>query len=152
MLPYKIGKWFIKNKKIVSRLPFIGKGMKINSLTIFGFIVLKFLSSFRYIRPISLRYKEEQRNIDIWIDNIILSLNKSISFTEGLADMPQILKGYGDTWDRGVKKYNKINDALIKNKLNNIVEKDGAILKEAILISMNDIETEKLDIFLQNNL
>jgi hypothetical protein len=25
-------------------------------------------------------------------------------------------------------------------------------LKEAILISMNDIETEKLDIFLQNNL
>lgn len=126
--------------------------MKINSLTIFGFIVLKFLSSFRYIRPISLRYKEEQRNIDIWIDNIILSLNKSISFTEGLADMPQILKGYGDTWDRGVKKYNKINDALIKNKLNNIVEKDGAILKEAILISMNDIETEKLDIFLQNNL
>ena len=152
MLPYKVGKWFIKNKKIVSRLPFIGKGMKINSLTIFGFIVLKFLSSFRYIRPISLRYKEEQRNIDIWIDNIILSLNKSISFTEGLADMPQILKGYGDTWDRGVKKYNKINDALIKNKLNNIVEKDGAILKEAILISMNDIETEKLDIFLQNNL
>ena len=152
MLPYKIGKWFIKNKKIVSRLPFIGKGMKINSLTIFGFIVLKILSSFRYIRPISLRYKEEQRNIDIWIDNIILSLNKSISFTEGLADMPQILKGYGDTWDRGIKKYNKINDALIKNKLNNIVEKDGAILKEAILISMNDIETEKLDIFLQNNL
>ena len=152
MLPNKIGKWFIKNKKIVSRLPFIGKGMKINSSTIFGFIVLKFLSSFRYIRPISLRYKEEQRNIDIWIDNIILSLNKSISFTEGLADMPQILKGYGDTWDRGIKKYNKINDALIKNKLNNIVEKDGAILKEAILISMNDIETEKLDIFLQNNL
>ena len=152
MLPNKIGKWFIKNKKIVSCLPFIGKGMKINSLTIFGFIVLKFLSSFRYIRPISLRYKEEQRNIDIWIDNIILSLNKSISFTEGLADMPQILKGYGDTWDRGIKKYNKINDALIKNKLNNIVEKDGAILKEAILISMNDIETEKLDIFLQNNL
>ena len=38
------------------------------------------------------------------------------------------------------------------DKLNNIVEKDGAILKEAILISMNDIETEKLDIFLQNNL
>ena len=31
-------------------------------------------------------------------------------------------------------------------------EKDGAILKEAILISMNDVETEKLDIFLQKNL
>ncbi len=152
MLPARIGKWFIKNKKIMSHLPFIGKGIKINSLTISGFIILKFLSSFRYIRPVSLRYKEEQKNIDIWINNLILSLNKSISFSEGLADMPQLLKGYGDTWDRGIKKYNKINDALIKNKLNHIEEKDGAVLKEAILISMNDVEIEKLDIFLQNNL
>ena len=152
MLPARIGKWFIKNKKIMSHLPFIGKGMKINSLTISGFIILKFLSSFRFIRPFSLRYNEEQKNIDIWINNLILSLNKSISFSEGLADMPQLLKGYGDTWDRGIKKYNKINDALIKNKLNHIEEKDGAVLKEAILISMNDVEIEKLDIFLQNNL
>ena len=152
MLPNKIGRWFIKNKKIMIRLPLIGKGMKINSLTISGFILLKFLSSFRYIRPISLRYKEEQNNIDIWIDNLVLSLNKSLSFTEGLADMPQILKGYGDTWDRGLKKYNKINDALVKNKLHLIDEKDGVILKEAVLISMNETETEKLDIFLKNNL
>ena len=152
MLPNKIGKWFIKNKKIISRLPFIGKGMKINSLSISGFIILKFLSSFRYIRPISLRYKEEQNNIDTWIDNIILSLNKSICFTEGLADMPQILKGYGDTWDRGIKKYNKINSALVTNKSHLINDKSGIILKEAILISLNDVETEKLDNFLKNNL
>lgn len=152
MLPNKIGRWFIKNKKLMIRFPLIGKGMKINSLSISGFILLKFLSSFRYIRPISLRYKEEQNNIDIWIDNLVLSLNKSLSFTEGLADMPQILKGYGDTWDRGLKKYNKINDALVKNKLHLIDEKDGVILKEAVLISMNETETEKLDIFLKNNL
>lgn len=152
MLPNKIGRWFIKNKKLMIRFPLIGKGMKINSLSISGFILLKFLSSFRYIRPISLRYKEEQKNIDIWIDNLVLSLNKSLSFTEGLADMPQILKGYGDTWDRGLKKYNKINDALVKNKLHLIDEKDGVILKEAVLISMNETETEKLDVFLKNNL
>jgi len=152
MLPNNIGRWFIKNKKIMIRFPLIGKGMKINSLSISGFILLKFLSSFRYIRPISLRYKEEQKNIDIWIDNLVLSLNKSLSFTEGLADMPQILKGYGDTWDRGLKKYNKINDALVKNKLHLIDEKDGVILKEAVLISMNETETEKLDVFLKNNL
>ena len=152
MLPNKLGRWFIRNKKISSLLPFVGKGMKVNSSKISGFLILKILSSFRLIRPISLRYKEEQNNIDKWIDNIIISLSHSISFSEGLADMPQILKGYGDTWDRGIKKYNKINDALIKNKLHSIDEKDGAILKEAILISMNDVETEKLDIFLQKNL
>jgi len=151
MLPNKLGRWFIRNKKVTTLLPFVGKGMKINSSTISGFLILKILSLFRLIRPISLRYKEEQNNIEKWINNLILSLDKSISFSEGLADMPQILKGYGDTWDRGIKKYNKINDALIKNKLHNINEKDGAILKEAILLSMNDVETEKLDLFLKKN-
>ena len=63
MLPRKIGSWAIRNSKIISFLPFVGKGMKINSLTVFGFLILKFLSSFRYIRTISLRYKEEHENI-----------------------------------------------------------------------------------------
>ena len=105
MLPNKLGRWFIRNKKVTTLLPFVGKGMKINSSTISGFFILKILSLFRLIRPISLRYKEEQNNIEKWINNLILSLDKSISFSEGLADMPQILKGYGDTWDRGIKKY-----------------------------------------------
>jgi indolepyruvate ferredoxin oxidoreductase, beta subunit len=151
MLPRKIGSWFVKNKRIMKFLPFIGRGMKINSLTIIGFLTLKFLSSFRYVRPISLRYREEQKNIDLWLDNISLSINKSISFTEGLAEMPQLLKGYGDTWDRGIIKYNKINNFLVKKKLNNITEYDGKILKEAILISMNGSQTENLDIFISKN-
>ena len=65
--------------------------------------------------------------------------------------MPQLLKGYGDTWDRGIIKYNKINNFLVKKKLNNITEYDGKILKEAILISMNGSQTENLDIFISKN-
>jgi len=151
MLPKKIGQWFIRNNKIMSFLPFVGKGMRINSLTVFGFLILKFLSVFRYIRTISLRYNEEQKNIEKWLNNIIIALSNSLTFSEGLADMPQILKGYGDTWDRGKIKYNKINSVLVENKLNNISDKDGELLKQAILISLNDTEDEKLDSFLRNN-
>ena len=151
MLPRKIGSWVIRNSKIISFLPFVGKGMKINSLTVFGFLILKFLSLFRYIRTISLRYKEEQENIEKWLNRIIIALEKSINFAEGLADMPQILKGYGDTWDRGRVKYNKINIALVDNKLDHLKEKDGDVLKEAISISMNETEIDKLDIFIRNN-
>ena len=148
MLPRKIGQFFIRNNKIMSFLPFIGKGMKINSLTIFGFLSLKFLATFRYIRTISLRYNEEQKNIEKWINNIIIALSKSLTFAEGLADMPQILKGYGDTWDRGKIKYNMINSALVENKMGDLNNsKDGEILKQAILICMNDTEIEKLEIF-----
>jgi len=151
MLPKKIGQWFIRNNKIMSFLPFVGKGMRINSLTVFGFLILKFLSVFRYIRTISLRYNEEQKNIEKWLNNMIIALSNSLTFSEGLADMPQILKGYGDTWDRGKIKYNKINSVLVENKLNNISDKDGELLKQAILISLNDTEGEKLDSFLRNN-
>ena len=152
MLPRKIGQFFIRNNKIMSFLPFIGKGMKINSLTIFGFLSLKFLATFRYIRTISLRYNEEQKNIEKWINNIIIALSKSLTFAEGLADMPQILKGYGDTWDKGKIKYNMINSALVENKMGDLDNsKDGEILKQAILICMNDTEIEKLEIFLTNN-
>jgi indolepyruvate ferredoxin oxidoreductase beta subunit len=151
MLPKKIGQWFIRNNKIMSFLPFVGKGMRINSLTVFGFLILKFLSVFRYIRTISLRYNEEQKNIEKWLNTMIIALSNSLTFSEGLADMPQILKGYGDTWDRGKIKYNKINSVLVENKLNNISDKDGELLKQAILISLNDTEGEKLDSFLRNN-
>lgn len=151
MLPRKIGSWFIRNNKIMSFLPFIGKGMKINSLTIFGFLILRFLSVFRYIRTASLRYREEQENIEKWLNNIGIALEKSINFAEGLADMPQILKGYGDTWERGRIKYNKITTALVENKLHDLSDKDGNILKEAISISMNETELDKLDIFIKNN-
>ena len=66
--------------------------------------------------------------------------------------MPQILKGYGDTWDRGKIKYNMINSALVENKMGDVNNsKDGEILKQAILICMNDTEIEKLEIFLTNN-
>jgi indolepyruvate ferredoxin oxidoreductase beta subunit len=152
MLPRKIGQFFIRNNKIMSFLPFIGKGMRINSLTIFGFLSLKFLSVFRYIRTISLRYNEEQKSLDIWINNIIIAFSKSLTFAEGLADMPQILKGYGDTWDRGKIKYNMINRALVENKMDDLNNsKGGEILKQAILISMNDTEVENLEVFLKKN-
>jgi hypothetical protein len=45
-----------------------------------------------------------------------------------------------------------INSALVENKMGDVNNsKDGEILKQAILICMNDTEIEKLEIFLTNN-
>ncbi len=66
--------------------------------------------------------------------------------------MSLILNGYGDTWDRVNIKYNMINSALVENKMDDLNNsKDGEILKQAILISMNDTEVENLEVFLKNN-
>ena len=45
--------------------------------------------------------------------------------------MPQILKGYGDTWERGKLKYSKINSKLIQNKnFEKLNDNDEKILKK----------------------
>ena len=149
MLPYRIGSWLTKRNKLFF-IPFVGRGMKINSQSISGFLVLKTLSMFKYIRKFSYRYKEEQDKIDQWLSNIKSSLKFSIGYAEGIADMPQILKGYGDTWERGKLKYSKINSKLIENKnFEKLNENDEKILKKAILISLNQLEVKELDNLLE---
>tara|TARA_B100000686_G_scaffold355308_1_gene472411 strand:- start:7674 stop:9176 length:1503 start_codon:yes stop_codon:yes gene_type:complete len=151
MLPRRIGQWLSRRNKIFFFMPFVGKGMKINSLSVTGFLILKFLSSFRFIRKSSYRYQEEQKGIEEWLYLVSKSIKVSVGFTEGLADMPQILKGYGETWERGKLKYDKINKALIKNRsYEKILENDVTVLKKAISISLNDLEIKELEALLNN--
>ena len=152
MLPNNFGKWLSKINKPYF-IPFFGKGIKINSLSVSGFLILKFLSLFKYIRKISYRYQEEQKNIEEWLGQIRKSIKFSTDYTEGLADMPQILKGYGDTWERGKLKYGKINNALIKNKnIETVNDNDAKVLKKAVSISLNELDMKDLDSLLEKHL
>jgi len=151
MLPRRIGKWISRRSKLLFFIPFEGRGMKINSLSVTGFLILKFLSFFRFIRKSSFRYQEEQKSIEEWLNVVNKSIKVSVGFAEGLADMPQILKGYGDTWERGKLKYDKINNVLIRNRsYEKIIENDVVMLKKAISISMNDLEIKELEVFLNS--
>ena len=149
MMPNKLGKWLSNNKLIFKFLPFVGRGMQVNSRSITGYLLLKFLSSFRHIRLSSYRYNEEVREINIWLDAIKLSLNSSLKYAEVLANLPHLLKGYGDTWIRGKEKYSKIYNALVKQIVaKNITDHDVQNLKEAISIAMNSSDISELDNFL----
>ena len=149
MMPNKLGKWLSNNKLIFKFLPFVGRGMQVNSRSITGYLLLKFLSSFRHIRLSSYRYNEEVREINIWLDAIKLSLNSSLKYAEVLANLPHLLKGYGDTWIRGKEKYSKIYNALVKPIVaKNITDHDVQNLKEAISIAMNSSDISELDNFL----
>ena len=146
MLPNRIGKWLCKSNKFLYLIPFSKRGMKINSLSISGFLLLKSLSSLRFMRKISYRYQEEQKNIEEWLQAMRKSINVSIEFAEGLSDMPQILKGYGETWERGKLKYDKISKALIKDKpYEELQDNDAKVLKKAISISLNDLDIKELE-------
>ena len=148
-MPNKLGKWFSRNKKIFKLFPFVGKGMKINPVSITGHLLLKLLSSFRYIRLISYRYNEEVKEINTWLEAMKLSLNSSLKYADALSDLPHLLKGYGDTLMRGKEKYSKIYNALVRPIISrNISDIEANNLKEAISIAMNSSDISELDGFL----
>ena len=149
IMPNKLGKWFSRNKKIFKLFPFVGKGMKINPVSITGHLLLKLLSSFRYIRLISYRYNEEVKEINTWLEAMKLSLNSSLKYADALSDLPHLLKGYGDTLMRGKEKYSKIYNALVRPIISrNISDIEANNLKEAISIAMNSSDISELDGFL----
>ena len=148
-MPYKLGRWFSKNKKILKFFPFLGKGVQINSRSIFGYFLMKFLSLFKKIRPISYRSAIESKEIVLWLEAMEHSLKKSIHFADILSDLPHLLKGYGLTWIRGKEKYKKIFDFIVKPAItNSTFEDDSKNLKQAISLAMNNEEIDKLNKFL----
>ena len=149
IMPNRLGKWLSNNKKLFKLFPFVGKGIKINVLSISGYILMRILSSIRKIRPYSYRYIQESKEIDLWLEAMKYSLEKSTKFADQLSNLPHLLKGYGDTWIRGKEKYSKVFNTLVSPLISkNILEQDVENLKEAISIAMNTLEIDKLDRFL----
>jgi indolepyruvate ferredoxin oxidoreductase beta subunit len=149
IMPNRLGKWLSNNKKLFKLFPFVGKGIKINVLSISGYILMRILSSIRKIRPYSYRYIQESKEIDLWLEAMKYSLEKSTKFADQLSNLPHLLKGYGDTWIRGKEKYSKVFNTLVSPLISkNILEQDVENLKEAISIAMNTVEIDKLDRFL----
>ena len=58
-------------------------------------------------------YAEEQGNIEAWMQAMMSSLKRAPSFAAALAELPRVLKGYGDTHERGKRAYQAIISKLV---------------------------------------
>lgn len=90
----------------------LGGGRRVETTSVRGFLTLQFLASLRPIRRISLRYATEQKRIERWLGLIAESAARDYAFAVEIAGLPRLIKGYGDTHDRGVSKYERILEAL----------------------------------------
>jgi indolepyruvate ferredoxin oxidoreductase, beta subunit len=83
-------------------------GMRLNSTSINGFLRLWLLARLKRWRRRSLRFGEEERAIESWLDAIVRAAPMAPELAFEIAALPQLLKGYGDTHRRGRDNYQRI--------------------------------------------
>jgi indolepyruvate ferredoxin oxidoreductase beta subunit len=123
-------------------------GMHVKSNTILGFLQLYLLTKLRPFRPYTYRFKEENRRIEEWLSYIQTAAaqgNRPLALE--ITKCAGVIKGYGDTYNRGLEDYHLIVEKVIKPALSGEITGSAAAdaVKEARLAVLSDPDSEKLD-------
>ncbi len=92
-------------------------GMEINSTSISGYLRFLLLAKLRWLRPYGHRYAQEQQQIESWLGLIVAAARHSADLALEVAECARLIKGYGDTYARGLGNYRIIEARLIRPAL-----------------------------------
>jgi indolepyruvate ferredoxin oxidoreductase, beta subunit len=106
VLPPWAAQWLLARRKFHI-------SMHVRSTTIWGFARLRFLASLRWWRPKTHRYAEEQAEIERWLGEIGAAQALGLDFAREIVESARLIKGYGDTFKRGLGNYHRIAAEVI---------------------------------------
>lgn len=111
--PTAIGRWIMKSK-VMNRiiLAVTHKGLKIQTTSVWGFTVLAALARLQPIRRRSLRFGLEQTRIESWLNSIREIAATDYNLACEIAELQNLIKGYGETHARGLASYTDIMNVL----------------------------------------
>jgi indolepyruvate ferredoxin oxidoreductase, beta subunit len=115
IMPAFLGRWLRDARwpaKLIKR--FTGRGQIVRTTTLAGFLQLYFLAGLRRWRRKSLRFHEEHARIRKWLSQIALIARDDYALGLELAECPSMVKGYGETHQRGRRNFDKVMDTLPK--------------------------------------
>lgn len=93
---------------------FLGKGRRVATTSLSGFFLLNSLASLKFLRRGCYRFATEQARIDDWL--CLIEGAGDYSLACEIAGLQRLIKGYGDTHERGMSNYGKIVAALDRLK------------------------------------
>ena len=85
----------------------------VRTTTILGFARLRLVAGLRWWRPRTSRYVEEQAEIERWLGQIRTASPLGVDLAREIAESARLIKGYGDTYKRGLGNYRRIADEVI---------------------------------------
>ena len=129
-LPGGLGRWLMSSKlprAIVERLTQKGRVIQTSSLR--GYLMLSTVAAMKRWRRSTLRYAEENRRIEEWLQRIAITAASRPELAVEVAQCQRLVKGYSDTHERGLRNYDTVMAVL---------QRAGTALPPATLRELRD--------------
>jgi len=104
-LPAGTGAWVLASPRASRWLGRLTGGRRIRTNTVGGFLLLHALGGLKRWRRRTLRYTEENRRIEDWLGRIERLAPGHYDLAVELARAQRLIKGYGETHERGWKSF-----------------------------------------------
>jgi indolepyruvate ferredoxin oxidoreductase beta subunit len=112
-LPVSLGAFILRSESLRKVLsPFFGKGRNVKTTSITGFLLLYLLAKFTRFRRGTYRFSKQQKLIRDWLERISAAAGEDYEYAVSIARCIEIVKGYGDTYERGLTRYRAIIEAV----------------------------------------
>ena len=112
-LPSGLGRWLMQSgapRWLAERLTQRGRVVQTSSVR--GYLMLRAVAGMKRWRRSTLRYAEESRRIEAWLQRVATTAAHDPELALEVAQCQHLVKGYGDTHERGVRNFNSLMDAL----------------------------------------
>ncbi|MFQ5974268.1 MAG: DUF6537 domain-containing protein, partial [Alphaproteobacteria bacterium] len=114
ILPAAIGRPLLRWAERRGKLDRFNIGLRVRSSRVGGFLMLFLLARLRPWRRWTLRFKEEQQAIDGWLDATVKAIEIDYRLAFEVVELARARKGYGETRRRGVGKYDRVMDEVVR--------------------------------------
>lgn len=105
-LPSSLGKNMNASRGVGRMLSrFFGKGRNITTTNVSGYFLLHGLAKLKRIRRSTVRFEKQKQLIGTWLGKITASAGSDYEYALSVARCIEIVKGYGDTYERGLARY-----------------------------------------------
>ena len=114
-LPTALGEWLLKSHRARGfAARFFSKGRNITTTNLSGFVMLHLLAKLRRLRRGTYRFGVQQQLIDDWLDRVTQAAQSDYDYALSIAHCIEIVKGYGETYERGLNRYRATLDSACR--------------------------------------
>ena len=147
ILPHWLGRAilnFAKNRDWYSRAYL---GLHLKSTSIFGYVRLRLLAGLRRWRRGTYKFIEEQAMIETWLKDIQKGISIDVAFAQEIVECARLIKGYGDTHQRGFQNFSRIREIIILPALSGAFSVNNAVdaLSNARVAALGDPGNDRLN-------
>ncbi len=105
-LPAALGKYLLNSPRLRKMMsPLFSRGRNIKTSSITGYLMLRTIAKMKRWRRGTYRFGVQQALIENWLGRVTKALESSYADALHVAISIETVKGYGDTYARGLKRY-----------------------------------------------